>query len=240
MGTLDRPSSGVVSITGSTWRGCRDRELAALRATRIGFVFQQFFLAEHATALENVADGLLYAGVAVAERRERRRRRSPASGSPSARASGRAALRRRAPTGRDRARARRAPGDRARGRADRQPRQRHRRGDRRAARGAARAGATIVVITHDRDLAARLPRQVQMLDGRDRGRHRRPGRSSTGRADELDSGRRDAGAGGPRRVGVLAAAGGALAGVCVSCRRRTRRRRLWRRNCPSINRARTR
>src|SRR5581483_4419523 len=68
MGTLDRPTSGAVRVTGVDVAALSDRELAALRATRIGFVFQQFFLAEHATVLENVADGLLYAGVDAAER----------------------------------------------------------------------------------------------------------------------------------------------------------------------------
>ena len=57
MGTLERPSSGVVRIGGVDVAGLSDRELSLLRAREIGFVFQQFFLAEHATARENVADG---------------------------------------------------------------------------------------------------------------------------------------------------------------------------------------
>jgi putative ABC transport system ATP-binding protein len=73
MGTLEPPSSGRVSITGLDAAALDDRQLAAVRATRIGFVFQQYFLAEHQTLLANVADGLLYAGVAAVERRERAR-----------------------------------------------------------------------------------------------------------------------------------------------------------------------
>jgi putative ABC transport system ATP-binding protein len=62
MGTLDKPSAGTVRVTGLDTDAMTDRELSALRASRIGFVFQQFFLAEHQTVLGNVADGLLYAG----------------------------------------------------------------------------------------------------------------------------------------------------------------------------------
>jgi putative ABC transport system ATP-binding protein len=70
MGTLDRPSSGIVRVTGLDVAKMTDREVSALRARRIGFVFQQFFLAEHEKVLDNVADGLLYAGVVRARRRE--------------------------------------------------------------------------------------------------------------------------------------------------------------------------
>ena len=69
MGTLDRPSSGTVRVTGVDVARMRDRELSVLRAGRIGFVFQQFFLAEHQTVLGNVADGLLYSGVPRRTRR---------------------------------------------------------------------------------------------------------------------------------------------------------------------------
>src|SRR4029079_16335042 len=71
IGTLERPSSGIVRIGGGDADALSYRELSRLRAREIGFVFQQFFLAEHASVRENVADGLLYAGAAAAERHRR-------------------------------------------------------------------------------------------------------------------------------------------------------------------------
>ena len=71
IGTLDRPTSGDIVIAGTPITKARDSELSAIRAWRLGFVFQQFFLLEHLTVLDNVASGLLYRGISASARRQR-------------------------------------------------------------------------------------------------------------------------------------------------------------------------
>ncbi|HEU0288916.1 MAG TPA: ABC transporter ATP-binding protein [Nocardioidaceae bacterium] len=71
IGTLDRPTSGTVRVAGYDTRDMTDRQLSALRARELGFVFQQFFLLSRESAVENVADALLYRGLTATERRER-------------------------------------------------------------------------------------------------------------------------------------------------------------------------
>jgi putative ABC transport system ATP-binding protein len=166
LGTLERPSDGTVRIDGQDVATLTDRRLAALRAGSIGFVFQQFFLSEHTTVLENVADGLLYSGVGAAERRER-----AAAALIRVGLADRAGFRPGKLSGGERQRvaiARALVGRPAIVLADEPT------GNLDSKTGAAIIellhelnddGATILVITHDSGLAARLPRQLHVLDG---------------------------------------------------------------------------
>jgi putative ABC transport system ATP-binding protein len=166
IGTLDRPSEGTIRIDGYEVASLADRQLSALRSRRIGFVFQQFHLAPGRDAVGNVADGLLYTGLSKRERDKRAKAALVRVG-----LGDRLTHRPYQLSGGERQRvaiARAVAGEPPLLLADEPT------GNLDSVSGAGvmellhelhDAGTTVLVITHDREIAESLPRQVPMRDG---------------------------------------------------------------------------